>query len=144
MNAGVSRFYINEVVAENPYLKAKVTPFKDSSELNKNVDALEKIVFDEIRVNIKLMQIVFPQKNFTISDAILACRPPTESPGIRSVVLQDAASELERQIKFSYAVLDMLQTSPATKLSILQVRRFFFLSSHKSQSIYLYNHFLIY
>ena len=118
---GISRFFINEVAVESPYLKAKITPFQDSADASKTVDILEKIVFDEVRVNMKLMQILFPQKNFTISESILASRPATETPGFRSISLSDSAAESERRVKFSFAVLDMLQTSPAAKLNILQV-----------------------
>ena len=117
---GISRFYINEVVSEAPYLKAKVTPFSDTAETGPGLDLLERIVFDEVRINVKLMQIVFPQKNFSISDNILESRPLTDLPGVRSIVLSDPKTNYERRVRFSFAVLDMLQTSPATKLAILQ------------------------
>ena len=117
---GQSRFFINEVVAESPYLKAKITPFKDLPASSESISTLEKIVFDEVRVNMKLMQIVFPQKNFSISDAILNSKPPSAIDGVRNVLLTNAETEHERRVKFSWAVFDMLQTSPATKLSILQ------------------------
>lgn len=118
---GQSRFYINEVVSESPYLKAKVTPFKDAEANSDSISTLERIVFDEVRVNMKLMQIVFPQKNFSISESILENRPPSRSPdGVRSVFLTDPAAEHDRRVRFSFAVFDMLQTSPATKLSLLQ------------------------
>jgi len=118
---GQSRFYINEVVSESPYLKAKITPFKDAEVKTNSLATLERIVFDEVRVNMKLMQIVFPQKNFSISERILESRPPYESPeGVRSVYLTDPVAEHDRRVRFSFAVFDMLQTSPATKLSLLQ------------------------
>lgn len=117
---GISRFYVNEVVSENPYFKAKITPFNDYSDGSDALDVLEGIVFDEVRFNMKLMQILFPQKNFTISDAILGSRPLQSAPGVRAVSLVDPSAEMERRIKFSFAVMDMLQTSPAAKLSILQ------------------------
>ena len=56
----------------------------------------------------------------SISEPILNSRPPSELPGVRTVSLLDPNTEFERRVKFSWAVFDMLQTSPATKLSLLQ------------------------
>lgn len=123
--------------------------------IGERIATLERVVSDEVRVNMRLMQIVFPQKNFrlfispssriisyhiiylisflapflkcfclmhiiSISEPILNSRPPSELPGVRTVSLLDPNTEFERRVKFSWAVFDMLQTSPATKLSLLQ------------------------
>jgi hypothetical protein len=68
------------------------------------------------------MEMLFPTKNYSISNNIIEYRPPLSIEGIRSISTVDDAVEMERRSKFSFAVLDMLQVSPATKLALLQVR----------------------
>ena len=67
------------------------------------------------------MELLFPQKNYTLGPNILKNRPPIKIRGVRNVKTLSKKDELERRTKFSYAVLDMLQIKPSTKLMLLQV-----------------------
>ena len=69
------------------------------------------------------MKLLYPEKNYTISANILEYRPPTKMDSVRLVRMTDEASELDRKSKFSFAIMDMLQITPATKLMFLQVRQ---------------------
>jgi len=117
---GIGRFYIKEVVAEKPYLRAKVQVFNDYVENEPILAALEQNVFDEVRYSVKVMKLLYPQNNYTINDVVLEHRPIREVVGKRDVSLMDYQSELERRSKFSFAVIGMLKTDPATKLVFLQ------------------------
>ncbi len=120
---GVSRFYLSEFYSEKPYLKARVKILSDYTEVTEEVlDNLELEVFDELRTNLKLMEHIFPSKNYKISEAILDSRPSTFTTriGDRAVKLQDKEAEMERRSEFSYAVLETLQVSPSMKLKLLQ------------------------
>ena len=89
---GVSRFYLSEFYSEKPYLKARVKILSDYTEVTEEVlDNLELEVFDELRTNLKLMEHIFPSKNYKISEAILDSRPSTFTTriGDRAVKLQD-------------------------------------------------------
>ena len=68
------------------------------------------------------MKLLYPEKNYTISANILEYRPPTRMDKVRLVRMTDEAAELDRKSKFSFAIMDMLQITPATKLMFLQVR----------------------
>ena len=48
-------------------------------------------------------------------------RPVLQQEGTRYVSLDDAAAEMERRSKFSFATMDMLKTDPVTKILFLQV-----------------------
>ena len=52
---GVKRFYITDFISENPYVKARVHTFEDSSEQPEYLDALEQKIFFEVRMNIKVL-----------------------------------------------------------------------------------------
>ena len=118
---GLERFYIQEIITDKPYLKAKIQTFKDYTEQPIHLlDQLENEIFNEVRCNVKLMEILFPQKNYTLNPNLLYNRPPLIKEGIRNVIVTDESIELERRSKFSFAVMDMLQISPATKISLLQ------------------------
>jgi hypothetical protein len=69
----------------------------------------------------QLMKLLYPEKNYTISANILEYRPPTKMDDVRLVRITDEAAELDRKSKFSFAIMDMLQITPATKLMFLQV-----------------------
>jgi hypothetical protein len=66
------------------------------------------------------MELLFPGKNYSISNNILQYRPRLAVEGTRSFSLASAESEAERRSKFSFAVMDMLQVSAGTKLLLLQ------------------------
>jgi hypothetical protein len=115
------RFYIQEIIAEKPYIKARVQTFTDFTESNEYVlGRLEAQIFDEVRFNMKMMKILFPLKNYSLNANILLHRPPLPTPGVRSITTTDATVEAERRSKFSFAVVDMLQIPAATKLLLLQ------------------------
>jgi len=117
---GIGRFYIRDVIAEKPYLRCRVQTFKDYSDDDTLLESLEQRLFEEIRYSVKLMRILYPTNNFTMSDAILRYRPKLQVPGVRAVSVGDEVSEVERQSKFSFAVMDMIKTDPITKLLFLQ------------------------
>lgn len=56
---GIERFYLEEIVAEKPYFKAKVQPFQDYTENNDILEQLEQAVFDEVRTNVRVSIEVF-------------------------------------------------------------------------------------
>jgi len=118
---GLERFYIQEITTDKPYLKAKIQTFKDYTEQPMHLlDQLENEIFNEVRCNVKLMEILFPQKNYTLNPNLLSNRPPLIKEGVRNVIVTNEALELDRRSKFSFAVMDMLQISPATRISLLQ------------------------
>lgn len=117
---GVQRFYIQEFVSEKPYVKARVKTFKDYNENPHLLDDLEARVFAEVRVNVKLMEKIFPNKNYTISPNIMKFRPTIQINGVRAISLTPPEVEMQRRSDFSFAVMDMLQITPPTKLMLLQ------------------------
>ena len=52
---GVERFYLEEILSEKPYIKARVQPFQDYSENSDVLDQLEQAVFDEVRTNVQVI-----------------------------------------------------------------------------------------
>ena len=52
---GIGRFFLKEVVADKPYLKAKVQTFNDYTESENTLDELESKIFDEVRFNVKVL-----------------------------------------------------------------------------------------
>jgi hypothetical protein len=109
-----------DVIAEKPYLKARVQIFNDYTENESLLATLEQKVMDEVRYSVKIMKILYPQNNYTMNDLVLRYRPQLYIPGVRNVVMQDPKAELERRSKFSFATMDMLKTDPVTKLLFLQ------------------------
>lgn len=118
---GLERFYIQEIITDKPYLTAKIQTFKDYTEESADLlDKLENEIFNDVRCNVKLMQLLFPQKNYTLNPNLLINRPPLIKEGVRNVIINDETIELDRRSRFSFVVMDMLQISPATKISLLQ------------------------
>ena len=120
---GIDRFYLSEFYSEKPYLKARVKVLSDYSLIeDHDLDNIEVSVFEELRTNLKLMEHIFPSKNYKISRQILDNRPSayTTRIGNRPVRMLDKKEEMERRSKFSYAVLETLQVSPSMKLKLLQ------------------------
>jgi hypothetical protein len=67
------------------------------------------------------MQLLFPEKNYWMNTNILLNRPPLPlGDGVRGVSFADPKEELKRRERLSFAVMDMLQLAPATKLKLLQ------------------------
>ena len=120
---GVDRFYLSEFYSEKPYLKARVKVLSDYSLIEESeLDKKEIQVFEELRTNLRLMEHIFPSKNYKISRQILENRPSayTTRLGDRAIKMLEKDSEMERRSKFSYAVLETLQVSPSMKLKLLQ------------------------
>ena len=82
---GIGRFYTRDVIAEKPYLKAKVQVFKDYTENEQLADVLEQNVLSEVRYSVKLMKLLYPQNNYTMNNLVLQYRPPLLYPGVRTV-----------------------------------------------------------
>merc|ERR1711907_160936 len=70
--------------------------------------------------NVKLMDLLFPKKNYKLSNLILENMPSLQIPGVRCVNVYDESKEMIRRTKFTFAIIDMLQISSATKLLLLQ------------------------
>lgn len=118
---GLERFYIDEIISERPYLKGRVQLFTDYTETSGEVlDDLEQKLFRELRSNMRMMERLFPSKNFTITPTITANRPHIQTPGVRNIKMVDEATDMLRRTKFSMAVLDMLQISSTAKLALMQ------------------------
>jgi len=118
---GIERFYIDEIVSESPYLKGRVQLFTDYTETTPEVlDDLEQRLFRELRSNMRMVERLFPSKNFSITSTILESRPHLKTPGVRSIKMVDEQTEMARRSKFSMAVLDLLQISSTAKLSLMQ------------------------
>ena len=125
---GIGRFYMRDVLAEKPYLKAGVQIFNDYSESPLLLDSLEQQVFEEVRYSVKIMKLLYPQNNYTMNEGVLKHRPPMiynnndndNINAIRSVSLEDEDGRLSRRSSFSFAVVDMLKTDPVTKVLFLQ------------------------
>ena len=82
---GIGRFYTRDVIAEKPYLKARVQVFKDYTENEQLADVLEQNVLSEVRYSVKLMKLLYPQNNYTMNNLVLQYRPPLLYPGVRTV-----------------------------------------------------------
>jgi hypothetical protein len=118
---GLERFYIDEIVSEKPYLKGRVQLFTDYTETSPEVlDDLELRLFRELCSNMRMMERLFPTKNFTITPTILQNRPLIQTPGVRSIKMVDDSADMQRRTRFSMAVLDMLQISSTAKLALMQ------------------------
>lgn len=117
---GLSTFYLRDVKAEKPYLKAKVQLFYDYSEDEELMQQLEQKLLMEVRYSVKLMKALFPKSNYSISDVVLINRPVFCRDGTRIVFLPGQDSEVVRRSKFSFATIEMLKSDPVTKLLFLQ------------------------
>jgi len=118
---GTERYYIEEVISERPYIKARVRIFKDYNESPKLLQQKEQEVFDDVRSNFKYLEMLYPTSNYTLSSNILSHQPPEPSiVGARSVKLFDESLEIARSSKFSFAVLDSLRCEPQVKLAMMQ------------------------
>jgi len=117
---GVGRFFIKDIIGEKPYLKCKVQLFYDYTDKVDSLHDLESKLFDEVRYSVKLMQVLYPQTNFTINEASIRNRPLTETAGVRSVLIGNQTTEMARRSRFSFAAMDMLKADPIMKLVLLQ------------------------
>jgi len=149
---GVERFYVEQILAEKPYIKAKVCMllpprpscarathvcshillcacvqvqvFTDyTEEKNEYLDAMENSIFEKVRLNLKFMKLLYPAKKFSLDSHLVRYRPPSMTSGIRSVRIMDEAAELDRRTKFSFAVTEMLSIAAPTKLVLMQDHR---------------------
>jgi len=120
---GVKPFFIKEFTQMDPYVRATVQKFSDYVSNPVLARNLEQEVFTEIRVNYKMAQMLYPNRNFTFTSALIRNRPPSYDLGAISGRIVDTMPpnlELKRQSDFTFAVIDMLQVSAPTKLSLLQ------------------------
>lgn len=64
---------------------------------------------------------LFPSKNYTLSAGILENQPKLHQPGVRFIYLDDDKTDsMRRRQAFSFAVLEMLQVTPAKKIALMQ------------------------
>ena len=117
---GIGRFYLKDVVSEKPFLKAKVQIFNDHSENEVLLESLEQRVFEQVRYSVKIMKLLYPQNNYTMSETVMRYRPPLPSPDVRAVCMRGKEDALDTRSKFSFAIMDMLKTDPITKILFLQ------------------------
>lgn len=72
MVEGTERFYIEKVVADKPYIVANVRTFHDYTDTDEDfLEALETNVLNEILCSLKYMEIMFPNKNYTMGSGLL-------------------------------------------------------------------------
>ena len=72
-------------------------------------------------VHLQMMKTLNPAKNYTLSSSILKFKPRLSQPGVRSVLLTRPRDEVQRCSDFSFAVLEMMDITPAKKLALMQV-----------------------
>jgi hypothetical protein len=121
---GLERFYLQQITAEKPYFKGRVQTFHDYTKKPELLAAMESDIFDDVRFNVKLMDLLFPNKNYSLSSGILANRPvlSLDNLGARtiSVAARNGNDEMKRRTRFSFAITEMLQISSLNKLLLLQ------------------------
>ena len=146
---GTDRFYLKDIHAEKPYLKARVHIYNDYCENELQMEELDHELFEKMRYSVKLMKNLHPMQNYTVNEGFLRNRPPVPSldqsavavsladPKVgpefeskpvspldtaqhRRVELPRLVSENTRRSELSYASLDMLRMDPATKLLFMQ------------------------
>jgi len=117
---GIGRFYVRDIIAEKPYLKAKVQLFYDYTDNIELVESLEKKVFSEIRYSVKIMKLLYPQNNYTMNEYSVKYRPNTQQSGIRTITLPSDVSEMQKHSRFSFGTMEMLKTDAPTKLVFIQ------------------------
>lgn len=129
---GLRRYYLQEFTREKPYPRARVQSFMDYSLDAEKMELLERELLQIVRLNVRLMAMLSPTKNYTLSEGIRQYKPRFNLPplhlkegmqGVRRVAMDEsaAAKEIQRASFFSFAVLEMLQVTPATKLALMQV-----------------------
>lgn len=119
---GIKRFYLQELIADKPYSKAQVQVFEDYVQNEELVKSLELSLFDELRYSVKMMKMLYPNSNFTMTDLVLRYRPQFPvNDNSRQVKITPSAIDTRRCSLFSYAVMDMIKTDPVNKLVNLQV-----------------------
>lgn len=129
---GVIRFYVTEFVSEKPYLEARVQPFKDFTESPVLLEMLETRIFHEVRCNLRMLQWLYPSRNYTMDVNVLKNHPPLSIPHsqtdpklsttpTRTFSTIPEGVQLRRRSDFTFGVMNMLQIAPATMLALLQV-----------------------
>jgi len=117
---GIERFYISDIKSDKPYISGSVQIFYDTCSNIKLVEELENKLYNQVRINIKLMHLISSKKKYTFYPNIFLYRPhSSEFKNIR-VANVDEKNILERRTKFSFAVMDILQISSSQKLFLLQ------------------------
>ncbi len=68
---GVGRFYMRDIKAEKPYLRARVQIFQDYCENEKTMEALEVKLLNEVRYSVKLMKMATAEQTQAMFQALL-------------------------------------------------------------------------
>lgn len=66
------------------------------------------------------MKVLYPNKNYTFSDAILETQPVAQVSGFRSFNSNTRRQEMKRRSDFSFAMIEMLEATYSKKISLLQ------------------------
>ena len=86
---GTERFYIEEIISERPYIKARIRTFKDYTESPILLNKLERNVYDEISCNFKYLELLYPEQSYNLSSNILKYQPMPVNNDMRTIKLFD-------------------------------------------------------
>lgn len=114
---GIERFYISDIKSDKPFIKGNVYVFHDTSSSIELMEELENKVYSQVRINLKLMHLLSPR---TFYPNIILYRPYLSDIINMRIVNMDEKNTLDRQTKFSFAVIDILQVNNHQKLSLMQ------------------------
>jgi hypothetical protein len=120
---GKERFFVREIVSDKPYLQGKAVNFADYSEFPANIERIEYEVAYHIRINLQMIQWLYPQRNLTMSAKVIEnLPPPVDYSREYSRTFSNIPEEelLRRRSDLVFAIINMLQITPSTKLTLLQ------------------------
>jgi ATP-dependent Lon protease len=117
------RYYVEEIISDRPYIKARVRTFHDYTESMGLLNQLEQSLYNDIHINFKYLKMLYPDQDYSLNAGITKYQPITPNVDMRTINLSDEQSEILRSSKFSFAVLDTLKIEPPLKLLMLQVNR---------------------
>lgn len=121
---GLERFYVREFVDENPYLLAHATIFRDFADFRSTIDRLEYKVANRVRINMHMIQWLFPSRSFSMNAKVADNFPPPldyAHNNTRTFAYIPDETVLQRRSEFVFGVINMLQITPAAKLALMQV-----------------------
>ena len=114
---GIERFYISDIKSDKPFISGNVQVFYDTISNVELIDELERKLFQQVRINIKLMYLL--SRKIYASNLVLFRPYLSDSKNIR-VVNTDENTGIDRRTKFSFAIMDILDISNNQKLVLMQ------------------------
>lgn len=120
---GIERFFLREVVDDKPYLLAKVSAFADFSENQSDLESLEYQIAYNVRINLEMIQWLFPSRNFSMPHQVADnFPPPLDCFHERQRTFSHCPPEelMRRRSELVFGVINLLQVSPSVKLALLQ------------------------